>query len=366
MFDVLTAAGVLAGLGAFLALLLVLAERTLKSGGPTRLTVNDDQPRMVDGGDPLLGALKEQGIFIPSACGGRGSCGMCKVVVRSGGGPVLPTETPHLTPEELEKGVRLSCQLKLREDMSIRIPPELLEVEEYTTKVAAIEEATYDIRRLSLAFRKGTKFSFRAGQYIQLEAPIYDGLAEPAYRAYSISSSPHSPEALEVLIRKVPRGICTTFVHELLVPGDKVKINGPYGEFYLRETPAEAVFIAGGSGMAPFESILADMAKRQIAKKVTYFFGAVSMRDLYDLDRMSEFEETVADFSFVPALSRPAEGDQWHGETGLITDVVARHYGSMADMEAYLCGSPGMIDACIKVLLDKGVDEGNIYYDKFT
>lgn len=365
MFDVLTATGVLIGLCAFLALLLVIAGRTLKSGGPTRLTVNDDPPRLVDGGDPLLGVLKEQGIFIPSACGGRGSCGMCKVVVASGGGPLLPTETPHLTPEEREQGVRLSCQLKLREDMAIRIPPELLEVEEYTATVAAIEEATYDIRRLRLALAPDSGFSFQAGQYIQLEAPMYDGLAEPTYRAYSLSSSPHAPGELEVLIRKVPRGICTTFVHELLVAGDSVTLNGPYGEFTLRDTPAEAVFIAGGSGMAPFESILADMAERKVARKVTYFFGAVSRRDLYDLDRMAEFENTVPGFRFVPALSKPAEGDAWQGETGLITDVVARHYDSMAHMEAYLCGSPGMIDACIQVLTDKGLKSENIFYDKF-
>jgi len=365
MFDVLTATGVLIGLCAFLALLLVIAERTLKSGGPTRLTVNDDPPRLVDGGDPLLGVLKEQGIFIPSACGGRGSCGMCKVVVESGGGPLLPTETPHLTPEEREQGVRLSCQLKLREDMAIRIPPELLEVEEYTATVSAVEEATYDIRRLRLALAPDSQFSFQAGQYIQLEAPIYDGLAEPAYRAYSLSSSPHSPGELEVLIRKVPRGICTTFVHELLVAGDSVKLNGPYGEFTLRDTSAEAVFIAGGSGMAPFESILADMAERRIDKKVTYFFGAVARRDLYDLDRMAGFEHTVPGFRFVPALSKPAEDDAWQGETGLITDVVARHYDSMAHMEAYLCGSPGMIDACIQVLADKGLKSENIFYDKF-
>ena len=155
-------------------------------------------------------------------------------------------------------------------------------------------------------------------------------------------------------------------MHELLLPGDRLKINGPYGDFYLRDTPAEAVFIAGGSGLAPFEAILADMVERKTAKKVTLFFGAVSRRDLYDQELLAHFEEKVPGFRAVPALSRPAPEDSWEGETGLITEVVARSYESMEGMEGYLCGSPGMIDACVKVLTDKGIPEEKIYFDKFS
>ncbi len=365
MLSVAAAALVLAGLGGVLAALLVLAERTLVRGGAARLVLNDNDPVVVPGGETVLSVLRERKIFVPSACGGRGSCGLCKVTVRSGGGPVLPTEVPHLSEDELAGGVRLACQLKVRDDLAVEIPPWMLEVEEFAVRVEAIEELTYDIRRLRLAFEPGTRFAFRAGQYIQIETPIYDGLGEPVYRAYSISSPPSRTDAIELIIRKVPRGICTTYVHELLLVGDRLTLNGPYGEFYLRETPAEAVFIGGGSGLAPFESMLADMAERGIRKKVTLFFGAVSRRDLYDLDRFAGYEKAVPGFRFVPALSGPAPDDGWDGETGLITEVVDRHYGDMAGMEAYLCGSPGMIDACVRGLTAKGVDEDRIYYDKF-
>ncbi|MHB8767363.1 MAG: FAD-binding oxidoreductase, partial [Deferrisomatales bacterium] len=244
-------------------------------------------------------------------------------------------------------------------------PPALLEIVEYEVTVAAVEDLTYDTKRVRLAFDAGVELPFRAGPYVQLETPIYDGLGEPVYRAYSIASPPADPRRLELVVRRVPRGIATTYVHELLVAGDRVRVNGPYGEFYLRETPAECVFIAGGSGLAPFEAILADMAERKIRKKATLFFGAVTPRDLYDLDRLAAWEKSVEGFRAVPALSRPAPADGWEGETGLITEVVARHYESMAEMEAYLCGSPGMIDACIKVLTGKGLPEDRIYFDKF-
>ncbi len=356
---------VLAGLGAFLALLLVLAEKKFAATGPVKLKVNDAEPQDVEGGEPLLSALKGQGIFIPSACGGRGSCGLCKVKVPKGAGPLLPTETPHLSEDEIADSVRLSCQVKLQRAMEIQIPPSLLEIEEYPVRVVSIEESTYDTKKVRFTFEEGTEFRFRAGQYAQLETPIYDGLAEPVYRAYSMSSSPSDAAAIELIIRRVPRGICTTYVHELLLMDDRLMVNGPYGEFHLRETPAEAVFIAGGSGLAPFESILAVMAERGIEKKVTLFFGAVARRDLYDLELLEGYQQKLAGFRFVPALSRPGPEDDWAGETGLITDVVARHYESMEAMEGYLCGSPGMIDACIKVLTGKGLPDDQIFYDKF-
>ncbi|MBE0618529.1 MAG: 2Fe-2S iron-sulfur cluster binding domain-containing protein [Proteobacteria bacterium] len=366
MQSVIWAILVLAGIGAFLALLLVLAEKKFAMSGPVQLKINQGEPEEVAGGESLLAVLKGKDIFIPSACGGRGSCGLCKVKILAGGGPLLPTETPHLSEKEIEDEIRLSCQVKVREDTAIEIPESLLEIEEYPVRVAALRRCTYDTKKVRLAFVGEHDFSFRAGQYVQLETPIYDGLPEPVYRAYSISSSPSEHAYVDLIVRRVPRGICTTFVHELVLEEDDLKINGPYGDFYLRETPAEAVFIAGGSGLAPFESILFQMAEGGVEKKVTLFFGAVARRDLYDLDLLREFEERLPGFSFVPALSRPAPEDEWEGETGLITEVVARHYDSMEGMEAYLCGSPGMIDACIKVLTDQGIAEDKIYFDKFT
>ena len=366
MGGVATAILVLAGLGAFLAALLVLAEKKISAKGPAGVSINGAEPLEVPGGEPLLSALKTRGIFIPSACGGRGSCGLCKVRVTEGAGPLLPTETPHLSEKEISESVRLSCQIKTRGDMKLEVPPALLEIEEYPVTVSSIRDVTYDTRKVRFTFDPSVKFAFRAGHYVQVETPIYDGLGEPVYRAYSIASSPSDAGSLDLIIRKVPRGICTTYVHELLLEGDRLKVNGPYGEFFLRETPAEAVFIAGGSGLAPFESILHDMAERKIRKKVTLFFGAVSRRDLYDQELLGLLEERLPEFKVVPALSRPAPEDAWTGATGLITDVVARHYGPMEGMEGYLCGSPGMIDACIKVLTSKGIAQDRIYFDKFA
>lgn len=366
MGSVIWAVLVLVGLGGFLALLLVLAERKFTLSGPVQLKINENEPLEVEGGDALLSVLKGKDIFIPSACGGKGSCGLCKVRILKGGGPILPTETPHLSEEELEGQMRLSCQVKVREDLEIQIPESLLEIEEYPVRVDSIRECTYDTKKVRLSFLGDGGFSFRAGQYVQVETPIYDGLAEPVYRAYSIASPPSEKRFIELILRKVPRGICTTYIHELLLVGDRLKINGPYGDFYLRNTEAESVFIAGGSGLAPFEAILADMAERKIRKKVTLFFGAVNRRDLYDQDLLKEYEATLPDFRAVPALSRPTPEDHWEGEEGLITEVVARHYETMAGMEGYLCGSPGMIDACIKVLTGKGIPEDRIHFDKFT
>ena len=360
------AVAVLTALGAALALVLVWTERVLGARSSVGLRINDLPPSDVAAGQDLLRVLRERGVFVPSACGGRGSCGLCKVQVLEGGGPVLPTEIPHLSPSEREQGWRLACQIKLRTDMAVRIPEPLLGVQEFVAAVESIEDLTHDIRRVRLSFEPGVAFRFRAGQYVQLETPVYDGLAEPVYRAYSIASPPSRTDSIDLIIRRVPRGICTTYVHELLLEGDRLRICGPFGDFFLRDTSAEAVFIAGGSGLAPFESILADMAERGIRKKATLFFGAVSRRDLYDLDRLEAFEEAIPGFRFVPALSHPEPEDGWEGETGLITDVVARHYASMEGMEAYLCGSPGMIDACVRVLTDKGVAEDRIFYDKFA
>jgi Na+-transporting NADH:ubiquinone oxidoreductase subunit F len=167
------------------------------------------------------------------------------------------------------------------------------------------------------------------------------------------------------MIRLVPNGICTTYVHRHLKVGDLVRMNGPYGDFFLRETDREIICIAGGSGMAPIKSILADMRAHGVARRTRYFFGAVTKRDLYEFDSMAGFEKDLADFRFIPALSAPLPDDDWHGETGLITEVVARHLESGDNVEAYLCGSPGMINACIKVLETKGVPRELIYFDSF-
>jgi Na+-transporting NADH:ubiquinone oxidoreductase subunit F len=285
--------------------------------------------------------------------------------VLEGGGPVLPTELPYLSEEEIGKNVRLSCQVKVKNDIRIRVPDELLAVKEYRTTVERIEELTHDIRGLRFRLPEGERVRFRAGQYVNLVCPPYGELKEKTSRAYSIASVPSDDEAIELIIRLVPNGICTTWVFEHLREGDEATLIGPFGDFFLRETDRQIICIAGGSGLAPIQSIVLDMIERGVDHRVTtFFFGAVKERDLYYVDR---FESIAAEhdwFTFLPALSGP-EG-QTKYETGLITDVVDRHYDDLSDHEAYLCGSPGMIDACIKVLTGNGMPEERIFYDKFA
>jgi Na+-transporting NADH:ubiquinone oxidoreductase subunit F len=363
--EVILTVSIMSGIGVFLAGLLTLAERYLLNYGTCRIKINQDREVEVKGGNHLLGSLIQNGIFIPSACGGRGSCGLCKVKVLSGGGPVLSTETPYLTNEELKDNIRLSCQVKVREDIAIEIPEELFSIREYETKVEKIVDLTHDIKSLYLKLKPGEELKFAAGQYVQIKVPQYGKSTEEVYRAYSIASSPSEKNSIQLIIRRVPQGICTTYVFDYLKEGDTLSLNGAYGDFYLRDTDREIICIAGGSGLAPIKSILHKMEEEGIQRKATFFFGCVGLRDLYYVDEMKAFENKIPGFRFVPALSGAKEDDNWTGETGLITEVVDRHVSDGSNAEAYLCGSPGMIDACIKVLHSKGITDDRIYYDKF-
>jgi Na+-transporting NADH:ubiquinone oxidoreductase subunit F len=357
------------GLSAALAVLMVIADATVGNYGDIKIDINGGTKEVVGpGGRPLLSVLADQKLFIPSACGGRGSCGLCKVQVVSDIGEYLPTELPWINEEERRNNIRLSCQIKAKKDLAIRIPEELFSVKEYKTRVSRIRDLTYDIKEVILQLIDPLEINIRAGQYIQFEVPEYELTSERVYRAYSVSSPPSQKDSVELEIRLVPNGICTTYVFQHLKEGDEVTINGPYGEFYLRDTDRDIVFIAGGSGMAPIKSILLDMYEKGNGRKATYFFGAVTKRDLFLVDFMRDLEKKMPTFRFVPALSGPHPEDGWNGETGLITQVLDRHLDSNVDhsMEAYLCGSPGMIDASIKVLSTKGLPDELIYFDKFA
>jgi Na+-transporting NADH:ubiquinone oxidoreductase subunit F len=363
----LTAVGSLVAICAVLALLLVIADRTLNDYGACRITVNGGERVLeVPGGSSLLSLLSSQRVFIPSACGGSGSCGLCKLKVISGGGTVLATEEPHLSAAEIKAGIRLSCQLKVRSDLAIEIPKAFFSVREYRAVVAELAPLTHDIRLLRLELVDPETIDFVPGAYVQLQAPPYKGSPDSVYRAYSLAGDPRDKRHADLIVRLVPKGICTTWVFHHLKVGDTVTFNGPHGDFRIREGDAEMIFIAGGSGMAPFRSILADMRHTRSPRRTRYFFGAVSRRDMFYLDEMKAFERDLPDFRFIPALSKPAADDAWDGEVGLITEVVGRHYPDCAGKEAYLCGSPGMIDACIKVLTANGMTSDHVFYDKFA
>jgi Na+-transporting NADH:ubiquinone oxidoreductase subunit F len=359
--------GTATAIAAVLAILMAVADATVGNYGQVKVSINGGSKELtVDGGRPLLSTLSAEGIFIPSACGGRGSCGLCKLAVKSGTGEYAPTELPWITDQDRAGNVRLSCQVKVKRDMEILIPEELFSIREYKTRVAAIRDLTYDIKEITLRLADSQELDFRAGKYVQFVVPAYELTPDPVYRAYSISSAPSRKKAIELEIRLVPNGICTTYVFQRLAVGDEVTVNGPYGDFYLRDSDRDIIFVAGGSGMAPIKSILLDMVDRGIRRKVTYFFGARAVRDLFLVEEMKALEKKLPDFRFIPALSAPDPEDKWEGEKGLITEVLDRHFQRLDHHEAYLCGSPGMIDASIKVLQSKGLPAELIFFDKFS
>ena len=365
VFEILVAVTIVSLIGTGLAALLTICQHFIADYGPCQISINDERDVTVRGGRDLLSMLTGEKIFIPSACGGRGSCGLCKLKVLEGGGPLLPTEEPYLDKEERESNVRLGCQVKVRGDLKIEIPQELLAIQEYKCKCVEIVDLTYDIKQFRLELIEPTTIDYIPGQYIQLVTPVYEKSDEEVYRAYSISSDPAEQNVIELIIRLVPGGICTTYCFEYLKVGDEMKINGPYGEFRLSESDAPIVFIAGGSGMAPIKCMLHHMKNTDNKREAVYYFGANEARELFLVDMMKEFEKQLANFRFVPVMSEPEESDAHGHETGLVTDAVERGVKNGTECEAYLCGSPGMINAVIKVLAGLGMSEEKIFYDKF-
>jgi len=362
---------------ALLALLIAVTDRFVNDYGVVSVDINGGKKKLeVKGGSPLLGTLAMQNIFVPSACGGRGSCGACKVKVLSDVGPHLPTELPYLTPQEVSANVRLSCQVKLKKDIAIELPEYLFNIKKFKTTVESIRDLTYDIKEVYLKLDDAAVaaggIAFDPGQYAQLVVPPYGEIKESVQRAYSMSSRPSDSAHIELLVRLVPGGIATTWVHQFLKVGQTVEAVGPFGEFHIHDTDAIMVCVAGGSGMAPFKSMLNHMAETGAfpQKEIWYFFGARSKRDMFYLEEMAALESKMPRFHFVPALSEPKPEDNWTGPTGLITNVLDSYIKEKMPqgrpMEGYLCGSPGMIDACNKVMAANGIAQDKIYYDKFA
>jgi len=350
---------ILIGVLIAVTLLVIIAERWLGGGGERKITVNNDTLITVTGDDTALNALTNNKIFLPSSCGGKATCGTCKFRLIDYTEPPKPTEIPFLSKEEIAEGIRLSCQTKVTQDLSIEIPPALLNVKPFWSKVVEIEDLTHDIKRIKFEMTK--EFPFKPGQYLQIEVPGIE-----TTRAYSIASDSKDLYHPEVIIRLVPGGVATKFVHKAMEVGDKIKITGPFGDFFLQEhSTRPIIMIAGGSGMAPIRSIIYKLMDQGFPRKATYFFGARTKKDLYYTEYFLDIANKFPNFKYVPALSTPLPEDNWDLDIGLITDVVRRHTDDLSGHEAYLCGSPGMIDACIKVLKEKGMPEEYIYFDKF-
>jgi len=369
MIRIIIAASAVSAIGGTLALLLELAGKYFGEYGEVTLDINDGTKRTdVTGGSSLLGTLRDTGIFVPSACGGRGSCGACKVRVLEGGGPVLPTEAPFLNREERKNLVRLSCQLKVRNDISISIPEEIFNIKAWRARLAGKKLLAPDQMGLRWELLGNEPIHFRAGQYIQLLAPKYGKVKESVFRAYSIASCPTDSSAVDLIIQRVPGGIVSTWVHDYLEIGDETEISGPYGDFYVRDTDREIIMIAAGSGIAPIISMLYAMVNRQCNRKAMFFFSARTREELFHLDLMKEFEKKLPNFTFVPTLTRVSSEDSeaWKGKTGRVTALLPEMVGErMKDAEAYLCGGSGLVEAAADALISMGMPAERIHYDKF-
>lgn len=353
-----------AGLTTSLAAMLMVSERLLINYGICKIDINAGEKTLeVEGGRMLLEGLYENDIFIPSACGGKGTCGHCKIAVLTGGGPVLPTETSMLTRKEIRSGTRLACQVKIREDIYLRIPEELLNVRMFVSTVEAVVELTHDIKQIRLSLVEPSEIFHGPGQYVQVQAPSQDG---PVFRAYSISSPVYEPDTVELVVKLVPGGIASTYLHSL-TPGDAVSFTGPYGDFRLNEDPSvEIVCVGGGCGMAPMKNIIYTLYERWPDRVCWLFFGCRTKRDVFYLERFERLAQEHSSFHVVYALSDDLdENGDWPGERGFIHLSVDRYLETGVRRQAFLCGPELMIEAVTRVLREKGTRSEDIFYDKF-
>jgi len=330
-----------------------------------RIEINGDRRLTVQKGKSLLTTLADHQVFLPTACGGRGFCGLCKVKVLSGGGPVTEQETKRLK-EALDEGFRLACQIQVQDDLAIEVPPEVPAKGQIRAVCSTIEDMTYDVKRFRFELQAPPELDFVPGQYVRLRCPPYPDSPEEIAREYSIASDPTERHILDLIIRRMPKGTCTTYCFDHLKAGDEVRLSGPFGDFRLSKTDAPMIFVAGGSGMAPFVSILHHMVSTGNHRPTTYFFGGKWIKDLYLLDALRRFEQRLPAFRFVPVVAQVCNGESWTGQTGLVTEAVKRTFSNLTGYEGYLCGSPGMIEASIQVLTDLGIAHDKIYYDKFA
>jgi len=353
----------------------------------------------------LLTTLSAQKIFVSSACGGGGTCGQCKVVVNDGGGDMLATEASHISKKEGREGVRLSCQLKVKNDMNIEVDPAVFHTKEYACTVVSNNNVATFIKELVLALPKGEKIDFRAGGFIQISCeehklsytdfdideeyrPDWDKLnmwkiesvvTEETTRAYSMANYPTEDEVIMLNVRiatppprgpaGIPTGIMSSYMFKLK-SGDPVVVSGPFGEFYAKETEKEMIFIGGGAGMAPMRSHLFDQLKRLGSKrKITFWYGGRSLREIFYIEDFDMLAKEFPNFSWHIALSEPLPEDNWTGLTGFIHQVLLDNYlkdhDEPEECEYYICGPPMMLSACRSLCDDLGVDSSNVLYDDF-
>ncbi len=397
---------VFTGVILFLVALLLVAKKQLVPDGDVTIVVNGDPNKTykVKPGSTLLSTLAAEKVFVPSACGGGGTCAMCRCQVDSGGGEILPTEVGHFTSAQRKTGWRLSCQLKVKQDLQVRLPEEIFGIQKFECTVRSNDNVATFIKELVLELPAGESMHFESGGYIQIDIPRYalsfkefdipteyrgdwdqfklwdlngkndeDGV----YRAYSMANHPGEGSIVMLNVRIAtppprtthPPGKASSFIFNLK-PGDKVFVSGPYGEFHIKDTQREMIYIGGGAGMAPLRSHIFHLFHTlRTGRKVTYWYGARSMREMFYEDEFRAIEREFPNFKMNVALSAPQPEDNWTGYTGFIHQVLAdaylKQHEAPEDIEYYICGPPMMLQAVLKTLDDLGVPKEMIAFDDF-
>ncbi|MCU4157209.1 NADH:ubiquinone reductase (Na(+)-transporting) subunit F [Carboxylicivirga sp. A043] len=390
--------------------ILLYAKKKLMPSGEVTININDGEKELVvEPGQTLLSALGSNKIFLPSACGGGGTCAMCRCQVDSGAGSILPTETGYFTRKEQANNWRLACQVKVKEDMTMQIPAEVMGIKKWECEVVSNDGQATFIKEFVVKLPEGEILDFKSGGYIQIDVPKIDvdfkdmdieeeyrgewekfGMfdlkmknPEPTYRAYSMANHPAEGNIVMLNIRiatppwdrvaggfqKVNPGVCSSFIFSRK-PGDKVTVSGPYGEFFIKETEREMMFIGGGAGMAPMRSHIFHLFHTlKTGRKATFWYGARSRKEIFYEDHFRKIEKEFPNFKFTIALSEPLPEDNWEGATGFIHQVIHDEYLSKheepEDIEYYLCGPPMMNDAVTKMLYDLGVPDEMVDFDDF-
>ena len=387
-----------------LVTLIIFAKSKLVSTGDVNITINGEKTITVPAGGKLLQTLAAQKLFVPSACGGGGTCAQCRVKIHSGGGSILPTEEGHINKREASCGDRLSCQVAVKQDMQIEVPEEVFGVQKWRCKVRSNDNVATFIKELVLELPEGEDVNFRAGGYIQIEAPAYSlsykefdvgeeyhpdwdrfkiwdftsDVTEALERAYSMANYPGEKGIVMLNVRiasppprssGIPAGKMSSYIFNLKA-GDEVTISGPFGEFFARETKKEMVFVGGGAGMAPMRSHIFDQMDRlHTDRKVSFWYGARSKREMFYVEDFDRLQANNDNFTWHVALSDAMPEDQWTGYTGFIHNVLFEEYlknhPAPEDCEYYMCGPPIMNQSVINMLLDLGVDREDIMLDDF-
>jgi Na+-transporting NADH:ubiquinone oxidoreductase subunit F len=407
---ILIATGVFLLVILLLVVMLLVAKAKLTASGPVTININGDKDITVNGGSTLLSTLANEKIFLPSACGGGGTCAMCKCRVLEGGGSILPTETGYFTRKEQLNNWRLGCQVKVRENMKIEVPHEIFGIKKWECEVISNRNVATFIKEFVVKLPEGERLDFRSGGYIQIDVPKcevdfgkdifveeeYRGdwdkfkmwnlkmkNSEPIFRAYSMANHPAEGNIVMLNIRiatppwdrsknafmNVNPGICSSYIFSRK-PGDKVMVSGPYGEFFIKDTKREMMFIGGGAGMAPMRSHIFDLFHtKKTDRKATFWYGGRSLRELFYTEQFEAIEKENTNFDFHIGLSEPLPQDNWKGYVGFIHQVIYDNYlknhPEPEEIEYYLCGPPMMNDAVQKMLDELGVPQEMIAFDDF-